>query len=106
MKEIIKITLFVVLLMAIHSQETQSDLEQVKDSYHQMIRQMQVGEAANADETTQANQMLLKQIFIWTSIFLAFVLYFAFMGMVEMPIQKTSILYAKYVTSNSQQEIH
>lgn len=106
MKAIIKLSLIMALLLVLNAQQTQNDIEQVKDSYHQMIRQMQVGETVNAEESAQMNEMLLKQIFIWSSIFLTFVLYFAFMGMIEMPIQKTSILYAKYVTSNSQQENH
>jgi hypothetical protein len=41
----------------------------------------------------------LRQICIWLSIVLAAVLYFALQAMINMPIQKNSILYAKYGTA-------
>ena len=41
---------------------------------------------------------LRKQIILWTSIGLAFVLYFSVMAIIDMPNPKSSILYAKYDT--------
>ena len=50
-------------------------------------------------------QKLDTQIFMWTSISLAFVLYFIIMALVYMPNPKSSILYAKYDTTRSEHEI-
>jgi hypothetical protein len=41
----------------------------------------------------------MTQIYIWSSIILAAVLFFTIMALVDMPIQKNSILYAKYGTT-------
>ena len=45
------------------------------------------------------------QIFMWTSISLAFVLYFIIMALIYMPNPKSSILYAKYDTTRSEHDI-
>jgi hypothetical protein len=45
----------------------------------------------------------MRNIFIWLPIGLSFVLYFVIMSLVEMPIQKNSILYAKYGTTKQLQ---
>ena len=45
------------------------------------------------------------QIFMWTSIGLAFALYFVVMALVDMPNPKSSILYAKYDTTRSEHEL-
>ena len=61
------------------------------------------------DEGKQiANEMeakLQKQIRIWTSIGLAFVLYFIVMALIDMPNPKSSILYAKYDTTRAEHEL-
>ncbi len=44
---------------------------------------------------------MVKQILIWTPIVLTIALYFVVMSLVNMPIQKNSILYAKYGTSKT-----
>jgi hypothetical protein len=49
------------------------------------------------------NASALRQILIWLPIGLIFVLYFTVMSLVDMPIQKNSILYAKYGTSKQMQ---
>jgi hypothetical protein len=49
---------------------------------------------------------LQTQIFVWMPIILIVVLYFTVMSMADMSIQKSSILYAKYGTNRSQQELH
>lgn len=48
-------------------------------------------------------QAMLRQIQIWLPISLAVILYFVVVALVEMPIQKNSILYAKYGTSKPNQ---
>ena len=45
------------------------------------------------------------QIIIWTSISLAFILYFIVMALIDMPNPKSSILYAKYDTTRSENEL-
>ena len=47
------------------------------------------------------NKAFIRNIIIWISITLVFVLYFAVTSLVDMSIQKTSILYAKYGCSKS-----
>ena len=47
---------------------------------------------------------LQKQIIIWTSIVLGFVLYFTVMAIINMPNPKSSILYAKYDTTRGGNE--
>ena len=46
----------------------------------------------------EMNERLRNQIVLWTSIGLAFVLYFSVMAIIDMPNPKSSILYAKYDT--------
>lgn len=102
MKGIIKFILLGLALTLVLAQEasTNKETEDVKKSYSAMIAKMSV------EESNTMNDMLLKQIYIWLGIGLALVLYFSVMAMVDMPIQKSSILYAKYGTSRAQQEIH
>lgn len=102
MKGIIKFFLLGLALTLVLAQETSTnkETEDVKKSYRVMLAKM------SAEEGKTMNDMLLKQIYIWLGIGLAFVLYFSVMAMVDMPIQKSSILYAKYGTNRAQQEIH
>jgi hypothetical protein len=44
----------------------------------------------------------LKQICIWLPIILGLILFATILALVEMPIQKNSILYAKYGTTKTQ----
>ena len=102
MKAFIKIILFVIAISAIFAVETSPEpkTEAEKEVYKMMLLKM------TQEESEGLNDMLLRQIFIWTGIGLFAVLYFSVMAMVDMPIQKSSILYAKYGTSRAQQEIH
>ena len=102
MKAYIKIVLLLIAFSAILSIETSPEpqTESEKEAYKTMMLQM------TQEESEGLNDMLLRQIFIWTGIGLFAVLYFSVMAMVDMPIQKSSILYAKYGTSRAQQEIH
>ena len=68
--------------------------------YNTMIRKLQ------EDVSAMANSKLQTQIFVWMPIILIVVLYFTVMSMANMSIQKSSILYAKYGTNRSQQELH
>ncbi len=60
----------------------------------------------NTNRSMNDAQMMsstLKQIMIWLPIGLSLVLYFVIMSLVDMPIQKNSILYAKYGTTKPMQ---
>jgi len=48
------------------------------------------------------NASMVRQINIWLPIILGFILYFIIYEMVNMPIQKNSILYAKYGTNKAE----
>jgi hypothetical protein len=48
------------------------------------------------------NTAFLRQINVWLPIILGFVLYFIIYEMINMPIQKNSILYAKYGTNKAE----
>ena len=99
MKAFIKIVLFFIAIFAVEtSPEPKTEAE--KEAYKTMLLQM------TQEESEGLNDMLLIQIFIWTGIGLFAVLYFSVIAMIDMPIQKSSILYAKYGTSRAQQEIH
>jgi hypothetical protein len=49
------------------------------------------------------NYASLRQIMIWLPIILATVLFVTVMALIDMPIQKNSILYAKYGTTKTSQ---
>ena len=53
----------------------------------------------------QMEDRLRKQLAIWTSIGLAFVLYFSVIAIIDMSNPKSSILYAKYDTTRSGNEL-
>ncbi len=64
-------------------------------------------ENGEPDGEAIANNMsnnLRKQIAIWTSIGLAFVLYFSVIAIIDMSNPKSSILYAKYDTTRGGNE--
>ncbi len=48
------------------------------------------------------NAAFVRQINVWLPIILGFILYFIIYEMVNMPIQKNSILYAKYGTNKAE----
>jgi len=75
-----------------------NEAEEIQKSYKKMFRIMQ---QAN-EETTKTN--LPNEIYYFTMIGLVLVLYFSVMALLNMNIQKSSILYAKYGTSKSQIE--
>ena len=53
------------------------------------------------EEQSKLGQKTLGQFFLWTGLALVFILYFSVMAMVDMPITKSSILYAKYGISKT-----
>ena len=61
----------------------------------------------NLEENNMVDTMeerLRKQIIIWSSIGLSFVLYFSVMAIIDMSNPKSSILYAKYDTTRGGNE--
>lgn len=54
----------------------------------------------NAEDHRNAT---IRQIFVWLPITLGVILYFVVIALVDMPIQKNSILYAKYGTMKTGQ---
>lgn len=49
---------------------------------------------------------MIRQICIWTPIILFVSLYFIVLAIIDMPIQKNSILYAKYGTTKPSQSVN
>ena len=88
----------VIAVMAVLSCATEVNNNNVE--YNTMIRKLQ------EDVSAEANSKLQTQIFVWMPIILVVVLYFTVMSMADMSIQKSSILYAKYGTNRSQQDLH
>ena len=83
-----------------------NEAEEIKKSYKKMFRIMQ--EINNDDSSTSSSiddhKRLANEIYYFTMIGLVFILYFSVMALLNMNIQKSSILYAKYGTSKSQIE--
>ncbi len=48
---------------------------------------------------------MLRNILIWFPISMVFILYFAILALIDMPVQKNSILYAKYGTTKPIQNV-
>jgi hypothetical protein len=74
-----------------------NEAEEIQKSYKKMFRIMQ-----QTNQESSGN--LPNEIYYFTMIGLVFVLYFSVMALLNMNIQKSSILYAKYGTSKSQIE--
>ena len=80
-----------------------NEAEEIKKSYKKMFRIMQ--ETNNDDSSSKDDhKRLANEIYYFTMIGLVFILYFSVMALLNMNIQKSSILYAKYGTSKSQIE--
>ena len=80
-----------------------NEAEEIKKSYKKMFRIMQ--EINNDDSSSKDDhKRLASEIYYFTMIGLVFILYFSVMALLNMNIQKSSILYAKYGTSKSQIE--
>ncbi|MCQ2815816.1 MAG: hypothetical protein MJ252_00975 [archaeon] len=93
-KLLIIISLTAIVLNQTGEQE-KLEKEAIKNSYEQMyVRMLQQNDKI-------LGQKILFQYFMWTGICLAFVLYFGIMAMIDMPIIKSSILYAKYGISRT-----
>jgi sterol desaturase/sphingolipid hydroxylase (fatty acid hydroxylase superfamily) len=71
---------------------------EIQKSYKKMFRLMQQTEGQDLQNS------LSNEIYYFSMIGLVFVLYFSVMALINMNIQKSSILYAKYGTSKSQIE--
>ena len=96
----IKILLFVVLFnILIIEAFQQSKVTVAQDPFQQFNNALKRNLAENeSDIVNEMNERLRKQIILWTSVGLAFVLYFSVMAIIDMPNPKSSILYAKYDT--------
>ena len=71
-----------------------------------LFRNLNQEEQYTKEEIQDAmEKKLSNQIIIWTSISLAFVLYFIVMAIIYMPNPKSSILYAKYDTTRAEHEL-
>ena len=79
-----------------------NEAEEIKKSYKKMFRLMQ--ELNNDSSSIDDHKRLSNEIYYFTMIGLVFILYFSVMALLNMNIQKSSILYAKYGTSKSQIE--
>ena len=65
---------------------------------------IEYGEPTSDEIEFNMSDNLRKQIAIWTSIGLSFVLYFSVIAIIDMPNPKSSILYAKYDTTRGGNE--
>lgn len=99
MKVYMKIFLFVFLFAIVFCTNDNANVEnvEIQESYNTMLRVM-----TEQNQNDTVNQ-LEKQIIIWSTIGLIFILYFSVVALVDMPIQKSSILYAKYGSNKGQQ---
>ena len=79
-----------------------NEAEEIKKSYKKMFRLMQ--ELNDDSSSIDDHKRLSNEIYYFTMIGLVFILYFSVMALLNMNIQKSSILYAKYGTSKSQIE--
>ena len=95
MKGYIKVFLFLFLFSFCLNQNVEN--VEIQESYNIMLRRMQ--EESQSDAISQ----LQNQIIVWSCIGLTFILYFSVVSLINMPIQKSSILYAKYGTNKGQQ---
>ena len=102
-----KILLFVVLFnILIIEAFQQSKVTVAQDPFQQFNNALKRNLAENeSDIVNEMNERLRKQIILWTSVGLAFVLYFSVMAIIDMPNPKSSILYAKYDTTRGQNEL-
>ena len=99
MKVYMKIFLFVFLFTLVFCTNDNANVEnaEIQESYNTMLRVMTEENQNNTISTLE------KQIVVWSTIGLIFILYFSVVALVDMPIQKSSILYAKYGSNKGQQ---
>ena len=70
-----------------------------------LLRNLQEEEQNKTQIQNEMESKLQTQIITWTSIGLAFILYFIVMTLINMPNPKSSILYAKYDTTRAEHEL-
>ena len=70
-----------------------------------LLRNLQEEEKNATQIENDMESKLQTQIITWTSIGLAFTLYFIVMTLINMPNPKSSILYAKYDTTRAEHEL-
>ena len=94
-----KIFLFVFLFAIVFCTNDNANVEnvEIQESYNTMLRVM-TEQNQNNTITTLENQII-----VWSSVGLIFFLYFSVTALINMHIQKSSILYAKYGSNKGQQ---
>ena len=94
-----KIFLFVFLFAIVFCTNDNANVEnaEIQESYNTMLRVM-TEQSQNNTITTLENHII-----VWSTIGLIFILYFSVVALIDMPIQKSSILYAKYGSNKGQQ---
>ena len=94
-----KIFLFVFLFTLVFCTNDNANVEnaEIQESYNTMLRVM-TEQSQNNTITTLENHII-----VWSTIGLIFILYFSVVALIDMPIQKSSILYAKYGSNKGQQ---
>ena len=84
------------------SNTTQAPFQKFNDM---LLRNLQEEEKNATQIQEEMESKLQTQIITWTSIGLAFTLYFIVMALINMPNPKSSILYAKYDTTRAEHEL-
>ncbi len=99
MKVYMKILLFVFFFAFVFCTNDNANAEnlEIQESYNTMLRVM-TEQSQNNTITTLENHII-----VWSTIGLIFILYFSVVALIDMPIQKSSILYAKYGSNKGQQ---
>ena len=99
MKVYMKIFLFVFLITFVFCTNDNANVEnaEIQESYNTMLRVM-TEQSQNNTITTLENHII-----VWSTVGLIFILYFSVTALINMPIQKSSILYAKYGSNKGQQ---
>ena len=109
MKKILLFAFLLTILIICTVQQTtqQTTPLQTKDPFQQFNNAIKRNLNEQTSPSTLANTMeerLRKQVVIWTSIGLSFVLYFSVIAIINMSNPKSSILYAKYDTTKGGNE--
>lgn len=91
---------------------TDSEIDFIQKSNRLLI---ETNPASASDKIVSSNSKItnedftkihFRQIMIWLPIGLALVLYFVIMAIIDMPITKSSMLYAKYLSSKTNSHIN
>ena len=106
MKKILLFAFLLTILIICTVQQTtqQTTPLQTKDPFQQFNNAIKRNLQESNPILETMEDRLRKQIIIWTSIGLSFVLYFSVIAIIDMSNPKSSILYAKYDTTRGGNE--